>query len=411
MPKKSFQQFLIESGWRFLASGSYNDVFFHEQTNRVLKIAKEPPLGKMALQTDAAERSVRLWNEINSAKGENIAEIEKFTTNYFNVEAWTAPYIEGDEPFPHEIAETILDIFNKTGRIIVDGASRENFIKTPEGKIYCIDIGLALALEYTEEFIADKRKLSPLEEKISTPSEEKELEKPRKKRKTSITSIQAWEMLEDKYNTIIFQNHASFIGFNLTVNTIKALLFIRKYRPDIDNANFLKENDFALVDVLSQAYDAQYFEDNTKKKKTIIDKAKILLTETVPPDLNQLKSRCIEVLQEYIDSRVKTEESKVKVDYMSYFFRDSEQIKLKITLTKELIGKISEAETMKTIEDLLHAANKNPAFTKTNSRFVSSSLKKSLAFCLVMTENVQRAHYSLTAKITEESPAKKSSLS
>jgi hypothetical protein len=91
--------------------------------------------------TDLPERSVRLWNEINPD-----LEPEATLISTEMGDGWACPFIKGVQASDHEMSVALIDIFNRTGRIVVDATAPENFIKTPSGKVVCIDIGMALQI-------------------------------------------------------------------------------------------------------------------------------------------------------------------------------------------------------------------------------------------------------------------------
>ena len=110
--------------WYYLGSGNYNDVYVDEGGRKVFKIQKK----KHALESDEEfeellamdkkERSVRLWNQICG-----VGEAEEYE------DGWTAPYIDGNDASEMDIAHALVDIYERTGRIVVDAAVRGNFKK------------------------------------------------------------------------------------------------------------------------------------------------------------------------------------------------------------------------------------------------------------------------------------------
>ncbi len=212
--------------------GTYNNVYTYFddvlQKTMVLKIprncdAKGEIHGAEQLKLDNPERAVRLWNAINPEffPPAKVVEVE-------GKKAWICPYIEGtNELSAEDRCQAVIKIFNQTGRIIID-APCDNFIKTADGKIVCIDVGFLLQLEKR-----DIRFLGLTREK-------------------SETSLSQENLLADyiKY----FENTKEKVDIKL-LNLLKALIIIKLNRPDTYDVSFL-ENNFTLVEQIAKAYSA-----------------------------------------------------------------------------------------------------------------------------------------------------------
>ena len=123
--------------WTKIGDGSYNVVYQSEDGSQVLRIQKDANL-----PYDTPERSMRLWNEFNPQCGP--------TEIYEDAElgrGWVRPYIVGEQATQDEICDKLIDIYNTTGRIVVDALSEKNMMKTTTGQIVCVDIGMALQLD------------------------------------------------------------------------------------------------------------------------------------------------------------------------------------------------------------------------------------------------------------------------
>ncbi len=203
----------VKSEWEFLGKGSYNKAYVNQTKTEVLKIQLD------SSETDNPERSVRLWNAINSDKGLPPARIDE------QRKGWICPFVSGKQANDVEMRKALIDIFNKTGRIVVDAISPKNFLKTDKGSIICVDIGLAVQLERNEEqkFI---------------------------QRRKSITSLNAWDNDRDLYIPYFRDNYRTTPQ---TIDTIKALLFIKENHPQSYDVSFLKNN-LSLTQLLSNAY-------------------------------------------------------------------------------------------------------------------------------------------------------------
>jgi len=123
----------MNQNWSLLGEGAYNIAYINPQGTLVLKIQKDKPY-----DTDLPERSVRLWNEINPH-----CTPEAYVVNTKYGMAWVCPFIKGRQATDDEMSNAIIDIYNNTGRIVVDATAKNNFITTHKGKVVCIDIGMA----------------------------------------------------------------------------------------------------------------------------------------------------------------------------------------------------------------------------------------------------------------------------
>lgn len=219
----------LGAGWVRLGAGSYNFVYLNRKRNLILKIAQNK-----SESTDTPERSVRLWNIINA----HISPPAKITHLNKGFEAWTCPFIYGEQASEKEITHALIRIFNRVGRIVIDALSSGNFIKTPSGEVVCVDIGMALLLEYRNE-----NKLLPQKNR---------------RRQKSIVSLNAWTNF---LRSDIF-HYFNSPGFFLSNTTIKALLYIKSYFPNITNADFLLDPYHRIF--LSNRYDTifQYRESS-----------------------------------------------------------------------------------------------------------------------------------------------------
>ena len=207
--------------WIPLATGKYNRVFKKIDGTLVMKIQKD-----QNNEADLPERSVRLWNLINPDLMPK-ARVE-YDHNGLAV-SWVCPFIEGIQAPDDEMAVAIIDVFNRSGRIIVDATSKNNFLKTPTGDIVCIDVGMAL------EF---KPRLTP----------------PVLRRQISDVSVDTWNINQAGYQT--FFKQTIDYGLKKSIQTVKALIFIQENRPYIRRADFLIQNHF-FISQLSFGYDCQ----------------------------------------------------------------------------------------------------------------------------------------------------------
>lgn len=202
--------------WTYLDKGIYNNVYRNDNGTLVLKIPYGPPE-----DSDAPQRAVRLWNEIN---GDLSPKASVYT--FENQQGWVCPFIHGRFSTDQEISDKLIDVFNQTGRIILDAATPKNCITQKNGKVVFIDIGMAVLLE------------------------------PRlgNNLRRSQDSDNIWDKYKEDYSA--YFERCSEIA-PITVRTIQALLFIKQNRPTYKEASFLSRN-LELITIFASAYANTY---------------------------------------------------------------------------------------------------------------------------------------------------------
>jgi hypothetical protein len=206
---------MISSSWNiFLGEGANNQAYTDHTKKLVLKIKKS-----RAGIADTPERSVALWNEINAHLKPSAALISDSPYG----RGWTCPYIEGKQASDEEISSALLSIYARTSRIVIDGPQDNNFKKTIDGTIVCVDIGAAYLLEKRPE------------------------------RRKSIVSLQVWD--ETRRGVLGFLNEKYSIR-QKSVNTVKALFYLQNNHCDFTDVNSL-QNNHEYIQKLSESYDKQ----------------------------------------------------------------------------------------------------------------------------------------------------------
>ena len=219
--------------WTELAEGSYNKVYLSADKKHVLKIQKSN-LNERDIIPDQPDRSVLLWNEINPDFPAETAQTKMG-------KGWGCPYIVGVSPSDVTITKTIIDIFNRTGRIVLDAPVAKNFKRMRDGRVICIDIGLALKMEQRERVVYPNQLT----------------------RSKSTSSLEVRKNFGDKLDQ--FFNKAWSVN-PITTNTIRALLFIQSKRPDILDVSFLVQSP-DLIKLFAMGYTQQ----NTQKALERLD--------------------------------------------------------------------------------------------------------------------------------------------
>lgn len=179
--------------WEVLGQGSYNLVWksnFASPLNLVPGDSYEGPwVLKYAIVDDEPisnamnekSRSVRLWNEINHT----------LPKAGLYQEGWVAPYLEDSRPAnDDEITQKSIEIYCDTRRIILDAATKGNFLTHLEtGDVSLVDMDLAL------------------------------------KRSTSLASLNFAEILEDQF-ALYWTNSVLQKSMPKTINITRNLLFL-----------------------------------------------------------------------------------------------------------------------------------------------------------------------------------------
>jgi hypothetical protein len=165
--------------WHFLGRGSYNVALINSTQTHVFKY----PLSKNSI-LNSPERSARIWNEIHVHPASQAYVEEDSDIG----QGWISPYIRGESANDQQIATALLQIYQTTGRIVVDAPSDNNFITQENAHTLCIDVGMALKLG----------------------------------RSPSLNSLEAWETTQHKYPAY-WNIHQPLMPE--TIATIKALLF------------------------------------------------------------------------------------------------------------------------------------------------------------------------------------------
>lgn len=383
-----------------LGHGSYNFAYTNQEYTEVLKvkIGWKGPKGDL----DTVERSIRIFKEINPDLEDGVKE---FFDNEGRAIGWICPFINGDAPSRLEIRAALIDIFNRTGRVILDAHVKGNFIKNTEGKTVCVDVGMAMEIEKSEEEVFYKK-----------------YHKSQRKRTKSIISYNAMEVI---FGETSIQHKLLLDSKNIVITTIKALLFIKEHRPDITNANFLLV-DTEYINLLANAFDAKYdwgfysknsvcdtdkngfaqrlvlkvedasgikrsFKDkdiNIKKRyQKKVDKAIEKLNNEKELTFESIKTRCLGELDRYIRSRVGKDGSKDNIRSKLRFFRNNDLTVLKINLAEEIKTRIAECDS---IDDLTKTLNliSNRDFTVGDHKYAmaqksdyTSGLVRCLCIC------------------------------
>ena len=205
--------------WKKLGNGAYNNAYLSKNSKTILKIQIETDTASMRF--DKPLRSIRLWNIVNA---DIHPPARLYKPKKGPQEGWLCPYIKGRQSTDTEICSALIRIYNETGRIIFDAVSKDNFLTMSDGKVVCVDIGFALELEQREGlFIVNGRS-----------------------RRKSITSLEALKELGPLFLSYLndLKNNRDYPN---TMNTIKALAFMKINYPDLRDLCFLSEEPWTIL--------------------------------------------------------------------------------------------------------------------------------------------------------------------
>ena len=286
------------------------------------------------LEDNSPERWVRLWNELNP----HIKPPACITCIGAEVR-WVPPVVTGRPSTDEEISKAVIDIFNKTGRIVVDAYEPKYFVTTPENAVVCVAINRVLEMDLRAESDSD---ISDGESPIY------------------------WDSDKTSYDLKFQQNKDKFPK---TVETIKALLFIQSKRPDVNNASFLNI-ETGLTGVFAGAYDGI-------AQKQALD----ILSAQRPKNIANIKESCIKELQNYINLRGSIINTKgdFEPSWRTIHFRDEMLTAKKVGAAWKLIASIGDAVSFEEIEELINPYQNDPELIKSS---LSSGLKATLDKCM-----------------------------
>jgi hypothetical protein len=353
---------LFSLGWHYLAEGSFNYAYRSQCKNFVLKVPKiKYPV------TEDAERSLRIFQEIHPEYQE---QTQLFSHN--SHKGWILPYIYGREANDKEISKKLVEIFQKTDRVVIDAPVRNNFICTYDGKVVCIDVGFAFRFYPTLRH---------------TPSQ---------------TSLEQWALLKDEYNHSFFQRYHFTSNFPQTLATIKSLIFLQQCLSEFDDIAFLHEYPDTA------RYLAYHYDLCSQINIFLIKKE---IDEIIYHSMDKLKNRCITALMDYIKSRCYENEvfknyqknpyeiaPRLQLSWMSYLFRNHELTFRKIQLAQSHIKNLSICQSYGQVRFVINQFSDPEPHS--NSRVLPSGLFQAFLKCKAYYEHNQEHHRIFSAKLT-----------
>ncbi|MGQ3890575.1 ankyrin repeat domain-containing protein [Legionella sp. CNM-4043-24] len=120
---------LKRTGWIFIGQGAFNRVYRSQKeltiNGQTCHWVIKKPLKRCSLSKP--DRVVNKWNEINPE-----------CPAYVSRHGWIAPFLGNVEATDEQIATALIEIYQRTGHIIADAFSPNNFLEH-NGTVYCVD--------------------------------------------------------------------------------------------------------------------------------------------------------------------------------------------------------------------------------------------------------------------------------
>jgi hypothetical protein len=290
--------------WQFLSRGRYNQVYVDFHLGLVLKKSIDP-----STPYDHPLRSVRLWNLIN----DDLAQPARLYS-----EGWVCPYIKGRQASDREIMQSLIDIYHRCGRIVLDACSRKNMVYSYEyKKIICLDVGMVVLLEEEEEHSSS---YSPISHEI-------------------------WKKLKPGYIRYFNRNEEKY---PLTISTIKALMLLKHYHPQ-QSASFLSQSNSLLFEI------ARIFNNGP-----LTDLQLFYLNQLIPKRFSDIKQQIRQNIQNLLSKYgAFNSYGEFRTSCSSRFFGPRSRIQI----LENLLQQMEESENYHELYDLIHTRLHHPKYT------------------------------------------------
>jgi hypothetical protein len=341
--------------WEYLGSGQFNDVYVDSDRKALFKVQKpEQEQDHPGMDVlDETNLCIRVWNEVNSH-----LKPRAFAVSYGIkgevMSGWRVPFIEpAVEPVTdEEIAQLLVETFNRTGQIIIDAVAPGSVIKNKAtGRLVCVNIDQTVQFSKREEGL-----ISDFCDRGGEPDCEGAC-------KTLSESQQEYQQILDSCTT-------SEDSYPQATKVLKSLLFIKENRTDIVKATFLLESPVSDTTIASGLGKR----DTDEAHQT----AMMELQDLVPLDFEQLKQSSITHLQRYINSRGTCTDSLFEPNPITKFFRDARLTKQKVLSAAALITAIESSSSIAEINELIKERLRNNSLTKGT---FTSGFEKALYAC------------------------------
>lgn len=137
--------------WKYKAHGNYNAVFFYygDGEDKDPTLVYKEPLDEINTLDDP-RRIVRISQQLNPEKKESYSTYRSGSISLFIKHIKPKPDEKLKRP-EKEILASMLDIFDKYNRVILDISTDGNYLVTHDGDVVHPDVGFALDLEKSQE--------------------------------------------------------------------------------------------------------------------------------------------------------------------------------------------------------------------------------------------------------------------
>ena len=316
--------------WVEISEGKHQKARLNPSQTRLFRHPNEPDDS-----TNQPHRLARIWNEMHPD-----SLFEAFV--HHDEESplgWISEFFHGHESTDNDISDELLNIYQSSGRIVVNAPALKAFTTRPDGKTKCVDVSMALKLG-NHMF-----------------------------RAASYESLISAGELNTKYAMFWWQHMTKKVK---TIYTIKALLFIQKHRPDIWDVNFLKIH-LSLLERLAGAYDLESPESIALQ----------ILEQCKPINFDHLKTQISSKITIYIQNRGEIHAQSFIPNKLSRWFRDPQTTELRINQALHLKDKIDRATNFETMRQHI-TKTKDSIHHSHSSTFFKSNLETQLVECLNM---------------------------
>ncbi|MCX7120887.1 MAG: hypothetical protein NTZ67_03815 [Gammaproteobacteria bacterium] len=231
--------------WKFHAHGNYNAIYVHFDPNDTNPSAEPILVFAQCLDplelTDSADRKAAVWNDVFR---EEIIINEKFKASVYEA-GCILPYIAYQKdhnkecvlPETYLLCNAILDMFEKTGRIVLDAIAPGNFVtRLSDGKVICIDAGFALRFDVSKK--NNREKILFVDEKATHQITGFENDDAFEK---SVTSLSVWPKKASLYIDY-FNQYNQKIGtpYYFIITFIKALIVLATLNLELKTTDVLR---------------------------------------------------------------------------------------------------------------------------------------------------------------------------
>lgn len=335
-------------GWNYFSEGSYNFVYLSACKQLILKVPKEHHR-----YTEQPQRAIKVFSEIHPEWAHQTKMFQ-----YMHLQGWIMPYFIGRPANDAEVAKQLIHIYQRTGRIVLDAPSKQNFICTPFDEIICIDVGFAFRIQ------------SNLVHSVSH------------------TSLVQWSSFKNDFNHFFLRPY-NMTNFQQTTHIIQALLFLQTHLPHFKDCEFL----------FDYPHTAKYLAYCYKKNCDLsMHERKNAIDQVIYFSFENIKQRCKNILMQYLQSRCLINQDlndfqthplkfrgQLQLSWSSYFFLHYEITLKHVKMVQVKIQKLCVAQNK---NDLMKIFKNSPLHEEVCCFFTCTpTLEDTLSQCQNQIEN------------------------